>query len=167
MIAPRRPFWDLSPTLCRRLVFALAIGYFLLFSVMSALKYRWFGQGHDLVLHEQAIWNTVHGRIFAVTGFVHPSRLFGYDPYLIELLVVPLYALIPSVFLLFVLQSLAIAAGAPAVWLIARDEGLPPVAGLATVLLYLAHPTVQYTNLDAFRERSLGLCFFLWAMWAF
>lgn len=167
MIAPRRPSWDLSPTLCRRLVFALAIGYFLLFSVMSSLKYRWFGQGHDLVLHEQAIWNTTQGRIFAITGFGHPSRLFGYDPYLIELLVVPLYALVPTVFTLFVLQSFAIAAGAPAVWLIARDEGLPPVAGLATVLLYLAHPTVQYTNLDAFRERSLGLCFFLWAMWAF
>ena len=68
----------------------------------------------------------------------------------------PLYALIPSVFMLFVLQSLVIAAGAPAVWLIARDEGLPAVAGLAAVALYFAHPTVQYTNLDAFRERSFG-----------
>ena len=157
----------LSPATGLRLVFAIAFVYFVVFSIMSSLKYQWFGQGHDLVLHEQAIWNTTQGHIFAVTGFVRPSRLFGYDPYLIELLVVPIYALVPTVFTLFVIQSFAIAAGAPAVWLIARDEGLPTLAGLATVLLYFAHPTVQYTNLDAFRERSLGLCFFLWAMWAF
>jgi len=167
MIASRRSKWDVSPTAGLRLVFVIAFAYFVVFSIMSSLKYQWFGQGHDLVLHEQAIWNTTQGRIFQVTGFVRPSSLFGYDPYLIELLVVPLYALIPTVFTLFVLQSLVIAAGAPAVWLIARDEGLPPVAGLAAVLLYFAHPTVQYTNLDAFRERSFGLCFFLWAMWAF
>lgn len=167
MAASRRAFWELSPRQGQWLVFGLAAVYFVVFSIMSSLKYQWFGQGHDLVLHEQAIWNTTQGRIFQVTGFVRPSSLFGYDPYLIELLVVPLYALIPTVFTLFVLQSLVIAAGAPAVWLIARDEGLPPVAGLAAVLLYFAHPTVQYTNLDAFRERSFGLCFFLWAMWAF
>lgn len=167
MGASRQAFWELSPRKGQWLVFGLAAVYFVVFSVMSSLKYQWFGQGHDLVLHEQAIWNTTQGRIFQVTGFVRPSSLFGYDPYLIELLVVPLYALIPTVFTLFVLQSLVIAAGAPAVWLIARDEGLPPVAGLAAVVLYFAHPTVQYTNLDAFRERSFGLCFFLWAMWAF
>ncbi|MFN8512568.1 MAG: DUF2079 domain-containing protein [Chloroflexia bacterium] len=167
MAASRRAFWEISPRQGQWLVFGLAAVYFVVFSIMSSLKYQWFGQGHDLVLHEQAIWNTTQGRIFQVTGFVRPSSLFGYDPYLIELLVVPLYALIPTVFTLFVLQSLVIAAGAPAVWLIARDEGLPPVAGLAAVVLYFAHPTVQYTNLDAFRERSFGLCFFLWAMWAF
>ena len=159
--------WDLSPALCRRLVVVAVVGYVLLFTVFSGLKYVWFGQGHDLVLHEQAIWNTVHGRVFEITGFVRPSRLFGFDPYLIELLVVPLYALIPSVYLLFALQSLALGLGAPAVWRIARDEGLPAVAALVAALLYLAYPTVQYTNLDAFRERSFGLCFFLWAMWAF
>jgi uncharacterized membrane protein len=167
MTGSRRQTWDISPHLGRWLVFGVAFAYFVVFSVMSSLKYRWFGQGHDLVLHEQAIWNTTQGRIFQVTGFVRPSSLFGYDPYLIELLVVPIYAIIPTVFTLFVLQSLVIAAGAPAVWLIARDEGLPTIAALATVLLYLGHPTVQYTNLDAFRERSFGLCFFLWAMWAF
>jgi uncharacterized membrane protein len=167
MTTSRRAFWEVSPGLGRRLVFVLAGVYFVVFSIMSSLKYRWFGQGHDLVLHEQAIWNTTQGRLFQVTGFVRPSSLFGYDPYLIELLVVPIYALIPTVFTLFVLQSLVIAAGAPAVWLIAQDEGLRPIAGLAAVVLYFAHPTVQYTNLDAFRERSFGLCFFLWAMWAF
>lgn len=167
MTEARRPFWDVSPQLGRWIVFGLAAVYSVVFSIMSSLKYQWFGQGHDLVLHEQAIWNTTQGRIFQVTGFVRPSSLFGYDPYLIELLVVPIYAIIPTVFTLFVLQSLVIAAGAPAVWLIARDEGLPPIGGLAMVLLYFAHPTVQYTNLDAFRERSFGLCFFLWAMWAF
>jgi uncharacterized membrane protein len=67
---------------------------------------------------------------------------------------------------LFVLQSLAIALAAPAVWLIARDEGLAPVVALFAVALYFLYPTVQYTNLDAFRERSFGLCFFFWAMWA-
>lgn len=159
--------WTLSETASRRLLVLFVIGYALLFSLASAAKYWLFGQGHDLVLHEQAIWNTVHGRIFEVTGFIHPSRLFGYDPYLIELLVVPIYALLPSVHTLFVLQSLALALAAPAVWLIARDEGLSPLVALAAVVLYLMYPTVQYTNLDAFRERSFGLCFFFWAMWAF
>ena len=165
---PARKFrWELSEATCHRLLALFVAGYALLFSLASAAKYWWFGQGHDLILHEQAIWNTVHGRVFEVTGFVRPSRLFGYDPYLIELLVVPIYALVPSVHTLFVLQSLALALGAPAVWLIARDEGLAPVVALFAVVIYLAYPTVQYTNLDAFRERSFGLCFFLWAMWAF
>src|SRR3954469_9199032 len=106
----------LSERTARLLLALMVVGYAVVFSLASAAKYWWFGQGHDLVLHEQAIWNTVHGRIFEVTGFVHPSRLFGYDPYLIELLVVPIYALIPSVYTLFVLQSLALALGAPAVW---------------------------------------------------
>jgi uncharacterized membrane protein len=150
-----------------RLMLAMAAAYAVLFSLASALKFWWFGQGHDLALHHQAIWNTLHGRVFEVTGFVRPARLFGYDPYLIELLVVPIYALLPSVHTLFVLQSLALAAGAPALWHIARHEGLPPAIALLVALLYLAYPTVQYTNLDAFRERSFGLCFFLWAMWAF
>jgi uncharacterized membrane protein len=78
-----------------------------------------------------------------------------------------MYALLPSAHTLFVLQSLAIGLGAPAVWLIARGEGLAPIIALLAVVLYFAYPTVQYTNLDAFRERSFGLCFFLWAMWAF
>src|SRR3712207_7284975 len=45
--------WDLSPALCRRLVVLAVVGYVLLFTVFSGLKYVWFGQGHDLVLHEQ------------------------------------------------------------------------------------------------------------------
>ena len=163
----RTPWWAISESSARALLLVLIVCYTLLFSLASAAKYWWFGQGHDLVLHEQAIWNTVQGRVFEVTGFIRPSRLFGYDPYLIELLVVPLYALIPSVHTLFVLQSLALALGAVAVWRIARDAGLMPLLALLAAVMYLAYPTVQYTNLDAFRERSFGLCFFLWAMWAF
>ncbi len=163
----RRAWWDLSELAAWRLVLLLVVSYAALFSLASALKFWWFGQGHDLVLHEQAIWNTTQGRIFEVTGFVHPSRLFGYDPYLIELLVVPIYALLPSTHTLFVLQSIAIALGGVAVWKIARDAGLMPVLALLMVVMYVLYPTVQYTNMDAFRERSFGLCFFLWGFWAF
>lgn len=161
--------WELlvGDTAARYTLAAITVAYVVLFTFASSLKYWWFGQGHDLVLHEQAIWNTVHGRVFEITGFVRPGRLFGYDPYLIELLVVPIYALLPSVHTLFAIQSLAIGLGGVAVFRIARDEGLAPVLALLAVLLFLALPTVQYTNLDAFRERSLGVCFFLWAMWAF
>ena len=63
---------------CQWLVFVLAAVYFIVFSVMSSAKYQWFGQGHDLVLHEQAIWNTTQGRIFAGHGLcpsVAPVRL--------------------------------------------------------------------------------------------
>jgi uncharacterized membrane protein len=165
--SPATPSPDLSPRAGRLLLVVGAILYSIVFTIVAALKYRWYGQGNDLLLHEQAIWNTTQGRIFEVTSFVHPSSLFGYDPYLIELLVVPLYALIPSVYLLFALQSAAIAIGGIAVWRIARDEGLTALSSLALTLLYYAFPTVQYTALDAFRERSFGLCFFLWAMWAF
>ncbi len=166
-LSTSQPRWRLSERTCLSLLVIAIAGYVLIFSLASAAKFWWFGQGHDLVLHEQAIWNTTHGRIFEVTGFVHPARLFGYDPYLIELLVVPIYALLPSVHTLFVLQSLALGLGALAVWRIARYESLTPMIALLGALLYLAYPTVQYTNLDAFRERSFGLCFFLWAMWAF
>lgn len=162
-----RPGWDLSPRAGRLLLIGGAVAYFLLFTLMAMLKYRWYGQGNDLLLHEQAIWNTTQGRIFEITSFVHPARLFGYDPYLIELLAVPFYALVPSVYTLFVLQALAITLGGVAVWRIARDEGLLVLPSLVLTLLYYAFPTVQYTALDAFRERSFGLCFFLWAMWAF
>lgn len=158
--------WDIGEATGRRILLLCVAAYAILFSLASSAKFLWFGQGHDLILHEQAIWNTVQGRIFEVTGFVRPSRLFGYDPYLIELLVVPIYALLPSTYTLFVLQSLALALAAPAVWLIARGEGLTPLVALGCALLFLAYPTVQYTNLYEFRERAFGLCFFLWAMWA-
>lgn len=157
---------DLPAPTAYRLLWVLLVTTTVVFALAASAKFVWFGQGHDLALHHQAIWNTTQGRVFEVTGFVYPPRLFGYDPYLIELLVVPLYALLPSVHTLLALQALVLGLGALAVWLLARQAGLLPVLALLAALLYLAHPTVQYTNLDAFRERSFGLCCFLWAMWA-
>lgn len=145
-------------------VLALATAsYALLFAVAAVYKYHAFWMGFDLSVHEQLLWNTTHGRIAAVSMFGTTDSYFGIDIIIVELLLAPLYALLPRTETMLVLQTTIAATGAVPLYLLATERTGQPRYGLLMALLYFATLPVQYAILYEFQIRTAGTVFFLWA----
>jgi uncharacterized membrane protein len=137
-----------------------ALLYALLLSLLSCLQHDRFMTSWDLGIFSQALWNTWHGDMLASSLRGHSLLGEHFHPMLF--LLTPLYALLPTPQILLVLQSLALAAGAPAVYLLARrrQTGGLPAAGLS--LLYLCHPGLLGANLFDFHVIVLACPLWLW-----
>ncbi len=145
-------------------VLALATAsYALLFAVAAIYKYHAFWMGFDLSVHEQLLWNTTHGRIAAVSMFGTTDSYFGIDIIIVELLLAPLYALLPRTETMLVLQTTIAATGAVPLYLLATERTGQPRYGLLMALLYFATLPVQYAILYEFQIRTAGTVLFLWA----
>ncbi len=128
-------------------------------------KYHYLAMGYDLAFNEQAIWNTVHGRILQISGVDYAGTILGNDQFLFYLLLAPLYAVVPSTYTLFALATLAAALGALPLFLLARlrlGKGLVP---LLLALAYLAHPALQNPNLYEFQVRIFASTFLMFALY--
>lgn len=141
--------------------------YALIFSAAAIYKFHSFWMGFDLGVHEQLIWNTVHGRIAAVSMFGSTSSYFGIDIILAELMLAPLYALLPRTETLLVAQVVIASTGAIPLFLLARDRSGSAWFGLLGALLYFAALPVQYAILYEFQIRVVGTVCFLWAFYFF
>ncbi|NJP07161.1 MAG: DUF2079 domain-containing protein [Chloroflexaceae bacterium] len=150
-----------------RLIWALLFGgtlsYALIFAVAAIYKFHSFWMGFDLGVHEQLIWNTMHGRIAAVSPFGNTQSYFGIDIILVEVMLTPLYALLPRTETLLVLQVVLAASGSLPIFLIARDRLGSGWYGLLGALCYLAALPVQHAILYEFQIRTVGTVCFLWA----
>lgn len=147
----------------------LAMGvltYLVVFAAAAIYKYHIRRMGFDLAVHEQVLWNTIHGRVAATSAFAHTESYFGIDIILTELLLAPFYALLPATHTMLVLQTLATGLGALPVFLIVRDRWRSPWAGLAFAAAYLLYLPVQYTNLYEFQIRAFATTFLLCAFYA-
>ena len=122
--------------------------------------------GFDPLVYAQPLWNTLHGRVAAQSMFAHRGSIFGQDLFLFHFVLLPFYALKPTVATLLLLQTVAAAAGAVAIYLIARDA-LPahPLIPLLFALLYLSYLPLQNDNLYEVQPRLFALTFFLFAYW--
>src|SRR2546430_307018 len=82
------------------IVAALALTYFLLYSVLSVLRHLTYHSfGSDLGLFDQVFWNTTQGRFFESTMSLaqpQPHSYIGDHFSPIYLLLLPVYALIPG-----------------------------------------------------------------------
>ncbi len=111
-------------------------------AVMALAAWKWSHaayNGMDLAYFSQAVWNTVHGRLFAFT--IHPGLTLGdHAEWALILLAIP-YALAPHPLVLVLLQTLALAASSFVVLRIA-GRMLPPHWALATAITFLLLPTV-------------------------
>jgi uncharacterized membrane protein len=140
--------------------FTLAYGLGL--CLISLLQHDRFLTSWDLGNFSQALWSTWRGEILmsSLRGF----SLLGDHFHPMLFLLTPLYALLPFPQTLLVLQSLALASGAPAVYLLARRKGCGgiPAAGLA--FLYLCHPGLWGANLFDFHVVVLACPLWLWHM---
>jgi hypothetical protein len=123
----------------------------------------------DLAQHEQAMYNTLHGR-FMWTG--HDARLggfgacmFGYHADLILLLFVPLYALWNSPVWFLLAQVGVLASGAIPVARLARQWYGLGAAGLVFATLYLLNPGLHEALMSEFHAETLAGPLLLWGIY--
>ncbi len=163
--------WQASLSTPERLVLLATALYAILMSALTVAKigslrtYAW-----DLGTFSQALYTTAfQGRFFYFTADLpnNPAgSLFGahFAPFLAVL--VPLYRILPSPATLVVVQTLAIAAGAPLVFRIARlrlkDERVAAVLAVA----YLLNPFVEGVNWFDFHPEAFMMVFLLAMIWA-
>jgi uncharacterized membrane protein/fermentation-respiration switch protein FrsA (DUF1100 family) len=133
--------------------------YIAYFTIASFLRYNNFFTGRfDLGNMDQAVWNTIHGRIFQITdpnGTDIISRLSFHADFIL-ILISPLYLIWSNPQMLLLLQSVVLGLGAIFVFaiskLILRNKGL----ALTFAFVYLLNPALQYSNLYDFHPVVLG-----------
>jgi uncharacterized membrane protein len=153
------------------LVLLMAGGYALLFGTLSIGAYDAFSMhALDMGNMAQAAWNTAHGHLFRFTNM--RLNYFGIEAwgtttrlsFHVEALfpVIALtYLVYPHPETLLVLQTVALAAGAVPVYLLARDALRSAWAGIVFSLAYLLFPTLEATNLYEFHPVALAAPFLL------
>jgi uncharacterized membrane protein len=142
---------------------AFAVG----FGALSSLQHRAFWTGRfDLGNLTQAVWSTAQFRFLEITDLQgrQISRLGAhFDPLVAAF--APLWWIWPSPSLLLVVQAAAVAAGAPAAYLLARRHLASEWAGLAFALAYLLYPPTQWLVVDDFHPVALAAPLLLWGFW--
>jgi len=137
-----------------------------IFIVLGSMRHNAFGTfGFDLGIYDQGIWLTsrLHDPFVTVRGI----NFYGHHFNAILVFFVPFYRLGAGPQFLLVVQVLAQASGAVAVYLLARDrfDGARRLAvGMAAVLLL--NPTYQYLTWEFFHPDALAISPLLFAYWA-
>jgi uncharacterized membrane protein len=143
--APDRAIWT---------VWALAFAYTVVYSVLSAIRYRYYlYTDFDLAIFTQATDGIIHGRLHSS---IRGMYWLGDHSSLILFLVAPLYAIARHPVTLLVVQSAALGAGAFPVHALARRELGNRGLALACVTLYLLYPALGYANLFEFHPEMLA-----------
>jgi uncharacterized membrane protein/alpha-beta hydrolase superfamily lysophospholipase len=148
----------------KRHKYEITLGVFILiyivyFSVASILRYSNFYTGRfDLGNMDQAVWNTIHGRIFQVTdpnGTATISRLAFHADFIL-ILISPLYLIWSNPQMLLLLQAVVLGLGAFFVYLIANHLLRNKNLALTFSTVYLLNPGLQFSNLYDFHAIVLG-----------
>ncbi len=136
------------------------------------LRYDTFkATAFDLGNYDQALWNTIHGRLFQFTNqgvdwYGPPTRLaIHFEPILLPLSLLYLFHADPRILLVF--QTLALTTGAWPIFALTRKY-LPAWPLLAPVMAaaYLCMPALLGVNLFDFHPVSLATPLLLYAMLA-
>ena len=151
----------------RLLLWAATASFACGFAALSVLRHEAFATGRfDLGNMTQAVWSTTQGRFLETTDLsgTQISRLGAhFDPILAVF--APLWWLWPDPTLFLVTQAVAIALGAPAVFLLARKHLGSERAGLAFALAYLLYPALQWLVVMEFHPVALATPLLLWGFW--
>lgn len=155
----------IAPSLAARLALVAAIGvYVFLFAKWTVRNHYAFGTaGFDLGIFDQGVWLLSRFKEPFVT--VMGTHLFGDHTSFILMLLVPVYWIWPSAYVLLVAQCLALGLAAIPVFLLGRwvlrDERL----ALCVAVAYLLQPAVAYINLEQFHPDSFEVPLALLALY--
>ncbi len=152
--------WDRLERSSTRLLTAILVLFFALFSLAIVRKYELFRMGYDVALLHQAVWNTVQGRFLETHAYDFTNSLLGTDSFLMAAWLAPLYALFPSVYTLFIAQIAIVTLGALPLYWLARDY-LGRGAGLLMAAVYLLYLPVEYGSLYEIRLRMMTMAWLL------
>ena len=146
--------------------------YMVWMGTLTVLRYETFtATAFDLGNLDQVIWNTIHGRPFALTNqgvdwYGPPTRLgFHVEPILLPLSLLYLFHADPRILLIF--QTIVLALGAIPVFMLTRKHipGWPLLAGVMS-MAYLCMPALMGLNLFDFHPLSLATPLLLCAVLA-
>lgn len=169
--APNLPPGWTAPALT---VVLLTIAYALYFGAYSLMEY-WSFRMHALDMGNmaEAAWNTIHGHPFYFTNMreLYAIEAWGTTTRL-SFHVEALFPVIALAFLIYphpesllILQTLTIASGGVAVFLVARDALRQPWLGVIFSAAYFLHPSLEALNLYEFHPVALATPLLLWAFW--
>src|SRR5579871_207002 len=120
--------------------------YIVAFSVFTIGRYeRYNATGFDLAFYDQILWRTAHGDIMGVSieGDNVSNWAFHVEPIL--LLIAPFTLILSDTRWLLILQTVALAVAALAVYRIATRHWQKSWAGFAFAALYLLYPVVGWS----------------------
>ena len=138
-------------------MFFMTSTYILAFSATSLNTYNriWYGN-FDLGIYDQGIW--------LLSRFENPYlttrglHLFGDHATYIYVLVAPLFWFWDDVKALIILNTVALAAGAPIVYAIAKNKTGSAAVATTLAFSYLMYPALHYSNLDSgYHAESLAV----------
>jgi uncharacterized membrane protein len=131
--------------------------YIILWGTLTWLKFLSFNMtGFDLGIFDQAVWNSLRGRLFENTLLPDAPVLIGQRFSPILLAFVPLYAIWNSPIVLMSVQTIGLGiATLPIYWTARARIGRP--LGLVIAVSYWLFPAVQYMGLFEFHESPLSV----------
>lgn len=154
------------PRAPRRFVVAGVVTYSVALSFITVTRH-WNLRTHavDLALYDQMVWSIATlGAPWSTLPDLHG---WGDHFTIILYLMAPLYRVVPSVVVMLVVQCVALALGAFAVWGLARRLlGDEPLAALLAVL-FLINPSLHGINLRDFHPQALAIPLLLAALYFF
>jgi uncharacterized membrane protein len=158
--APKKHRFSNLPVL---LAGVIILTYAIFFTWLSILQHnRFFTGGGDLGNFDQAVWNTLHGRILQLTNLQQTNSRLGlhFEPILIPLSLA--YLVWSDARTLLLIQTVALALSAiPIYWLGRERLGNWPALGWVTV--YLLFPALEGANLFEFHSNTLAIPFLTFA----
>ncbi len=147
----------------------MVITYTVVFSTLSILRHNAFASNYDLANMSQTVWNTLHGRPFALSGASGTISRFSIHADLILVLLSPLYLIWERAYMLLIVQSASLGLGAIPVYLLSRkilgslklSNLVLKLVSLVLALVYLLNPTMEWTNIYDFHGVALAVPFLL------
>lgn len=150
-----RPAPTLTPRLANILFALMFIAYCAVFGWYALMRHATFNSGgYDLGIFDQAIWNSVRGRILENTIMIDSPQFLGHhwSPLLVGL--VPVYVIWSDVRALLVFQVIALGAGGlPLYWLAKKRLGY--ALALVVAAAWFLYPALQNVALFEFHEIAL------------
>lgn len=159
---PSRHRTFLRPATIVALLIAAYVAYVGYHTVLN--HYALGTAAYDLGIHENVLWNSIHGRWFE-SALERPGNHLGVHTTFILVLLFPIYALFPAAETLLISQTLLIGLAAWPLYLLAR----PVVGGWIAVgisALYLSHPAVGSANFYDFHALAFTPLLYFAACWA-
>jgi uncharacterized membrane protein len=141
-----RPLVSRRPRVCTWTVVvgAAAAVYAVVLSLESIYQHVTFRTGFDTAIYDQYLWLLAHGHEAFSTVLNRPMLGDHFQPGLA--LLTPLYSLDVGVPGLLVIQSVALALAAPALYALARHWGAKPPLAAVPAILWLVSPATALAN---------------------
>ncbi|MFM6136746.1 MAG: DUF2079 domain-containing protein, partial [Sphaerospermopsis kisseleviana] len=140
----------------------IGISFIILFTASSIKHLLYQSTAFDLGIFDQGIYLISQGKP-PISSFIN-HHIFGDHAAGILYLLALLYKIYPTVYWLFLVQSISLALGALPTWHLAIDAGLKEGQAIAVATAYLLYPVVFNANLFDFHPDVISVPFFLWSV---